>query len=80
MNMQIVLRIDYPKNTLSLNNIAGSNIIRITKYFKENGYVTSYSNELCLRDITITQHNMKYEEVGDHEFIICDPNRKPANY
>jgi hypothetical protein len=54
-------------------------IIRITKYFKENGYVTSYSNEMCLRELTTTLHNMKYEEIGDHELILCDPNRKHAN-
>jgi hypothetical protein len=60
-------------------NRAGSNVIRITKYFKENGYVTSYSNEMCLRELTTTLHNMKYEEIGDHELILCDPNRKHAN-
>lgn len=58
---------------------AGINITRITKYFKENGYVTSYSNEMCFRDISITRHNMTYDEVGDHELILCDPNRKHAN-
>ena len=60
-------------------NRAGRNIIRITKYFKENGYVTSYSNEMCLRELSITQHDLKYEEICDHELILCDPNRKHAN-
>lgn len=68
---------NYPK--IFYGNEAGSNIIRITKYFKENGYVTSYSNEMCLRELTVTKHNMKYEEIGDHELILCDPNRKHAN-
>ena len=68
---------NYPR--IFYGNRAGSNIIRITKYFKENGYVTSYSNEMCLRELTITLHNMKYEEIGDHELILCDPNRKHAN-
>ena len=58
---------------------AGKNIIRITKYFKDNGFVTSYSNEICFRDISSTLHNMTYEEIGDHELIICDPNKKHAN-
>ena len=57
----------------------GKNIIRITKYFKENGYVTSYSNDMCLRELTITNHNMSFNEIGDHEFIICDPNKKSIN-
>ena len=68
---------NYPR--IFYGNRAGSNVIRITKYFKENGYVTSYSNEMCLRELTSTLHNMKYEEIGDHELILCDPNRKHAN-
>ena len=68
---------NYPR--IFYGNRAGRNIIRITKYFKENGYVTSYSNEICLRELSITQHNMKYEEICDHELILCDPNRKHAN-
>ena len=58
---------------------AGKNIVRITKYFKENGYVTSFSNDMCLRDMTKTNHNMSYEEIGDHELILCDPNKKNIN-
>lgn len=68
---------NYPQ--IFYGNRAGNNIIRITKYYKENGYATRYSNELCLRVVIITQHNMKYEEVGDHELILCDPNRKHPN-
>ena len=68
---------NYPR--IFYGNKAGKNIIRITKYFKDNGFVTSYSNELCFRDISSTLHNMTYEEIGDHELIICDPNKKHAN-
>ena len=68
---------NYPR--IFYGNRAGKNIVRITKYFKENGYVTSYSNEMCFRDLSCTMHNMTFEEVGDHELIICDPNRKHAN-
>ena len=68
---------NYPR--LFYGDRAGKDIIRITKYFKDNGYVTSYSNEMCFRDISVTKHNMTYEEVGDHELILCDPNRKHAN-
>jgi hypothetical protein len=68
---------NYPR--IFYGNRAGHNITRIIKYFKENGYVTSYSNEGCLRDMCMTNHNMKYEEIGDHELIICDPNKKNAN-
>ena len=68
---------NYPR--LFYGDKAGKDIIRITKYFKDNGYVTSYSNELCFRDISVTRHNMTFEEVGDHELILCDPNRKHTN-
>ena len=68
---------NYPR--IFYGNRAGSNIIRINKYFKENGYVTSYSNDMCLREMSRTQHHMKFEEVGDHELILCDPNGKNAN-
>ena len=68
---------NYPK--IFYGNKAGSNIIRITKYFKENGYITSYSNEMCLRELSMTSHNMNFEEICDHELILCDPNRKHAN-
>ena len=68
---------NYPR--IFYGNRAGKKIIRITKYFKDNGYITSYSNDICLREPTSTWHNMRYEEVGDHELILCDPNKMPAN-
>ena len=68
---------NYPR--IFYGNRAGKKIIRITKYFKDNGYITSYSNEMCLRELCTTRHDMSIEEVGDHELILCDPNRKHAN-
>jgi hypothetical protein len=62
---------NYPK--MFYGRDRGKNIVRITKYFKDNGYVTSYSNDMCLRDMTVTNHNMTFEEIGDHEFLICVP-------
>ena len=50
------------------------NAKRITKYFKENGYVTCFSNAECLREMVSFGHNMISEEICDHEFILCDPN------
>ena len=54
-------------------------IVLITKHLKENGYVTCYSGELCNKDNTRTLHNLTTEEVYDHQFIICDPNRDNLN-
>ena len=68
---------NYPR--IFYGSVAGKNIIRITKYYKEKGYVTSYSSDLCLREVTVTLHDMTYEEIGDHELIICDPNKKSCN-
>ena len=56
-----------------------SSIVLITKYLKENGYVTCYSGELCDKDNTRTLHNFTTEEIYDHQFIICDPNRENIN-
>ena len=54
--------------------------IRMTYYLKEYGYVTAFSNDMC--------HNYPYpnmlkeftkEELCDHEFLLCDPNRRNIN-
>ena len=46
----------------------------ITKFFKENGYITSLVHDTCSRDNTRSYHNFTLEEIYDHEFLICDPN------
>lgn len=56
----------------------GSNVIRkmtrITKYFKENGYITCFSNSECYNENIRTRHNLSKEEICDYEMINCDPN------
>ena len=56
-----------------------SSIVLITKYLKENGYITCYSGEWCDKDNIRTLHNLTAEEVYDHQFIICDPNKENTN-
>ena len=51
----------------------------INKYFKESGFVTSLAHDSCLRDNTICYHEFIEEEVYDHEFNLCDPNREHIN-
>ena len=63
----------------SYRSIKPEKLVRITKYFKENGYVTCFTNDMCLRETTNTGHNMTYDEIGDHEMIICDPNKKSVH-
>jgi hypothetical protein len=45
-----------------------------TKYFKENGYITSHTHDLCLLDSTRANHNYTIEEVFDHQMVVCDPD------
>ena len=51
------------------------NKILMTKYFKENGYVTSNVNDFCDKENTRTYHNLTEQEIYDHQFINCDPNQ-----
>ena len=55
------------------------NIVLITKYLKENGYVTCYSNDACRKDNIRTLHILSSEEDYDHQFMICDPNNESIN-
>ena len=57
----------------------GKHVKRITKYLKENGYITGLASDFCYRDNTRTFHQMKKEEVYDHQMIICDPNESHYN-
>ena len=56
------------------NKREAKNIIRITKYFKENGYITNYCSHLCQKDNSRTLHNATLSELYDHQMLICDPN------
>ena len=49
-------------------------IVRITKYLKENGYITSYVTDVCQKDNTRTLHSLTKEELYDHQLLLCDPN------
>jgi len=58
------------------NRREAKNIIRLTKYFKENGYITNYCSHLCQKDNSLTLHNTTESELYDHQMLICDPNRQ----
>jgi hypothetical protein len=55
------------------------NISRITKYLKENGYITSFSSDICIGDNTRILHNSSIEESYDHQMLLCDPNQENFN-
>ena len=68
---------NYPKLFYGKDN--SSHMERITKYLKENGFITAFSNDLCLRDSCYMPRIMKFKEICDYEFLLCDPNKKNSN-
>jgi len=51
----------------------------ITKYFKDNGYITSAANDWCVKDNTRTYHNYTTKDMYDHILPLCDPNNEDFN-
>ena len=58
------------------NERNNTKLVRITKYLKENGYITNYSADYCMRDNTRTLHNITIDELDDHQMLLCDPNKE----
>ena len=56
------------------NKKESKNLVLITKYLKENGYVTNYCSDECKKDNTRTHHNLTKSEMYDHQMLLCDPN------
>ena len=56
------------------NSKFAKNRISLSKYFKENGFITNYNSDYCRKDNSRTGHNFTFEEVYDHQFLLCDPN------
>ena len=46
----------------------------ITLYLKKNGFITGYSSDTCFNDFIRSLHNFSYDDIYDHEYIVCDPN------
>ena len=46
----------------------------ITFYLKKNGYITAYSADECFNDFTLAFHDFSFNDIYDHQYIICDPN------
>lgn len=68
---------NFPK--IFFGNDNPKRMIRITKYLKKNGYITAFSNDMCLRSPCIMPKDLKTDEICDYEFILCDPNMKNTN-
>ena len=52
----------------------------ITKYLKENGYITTYTGDSCYKDNIRLHNNFTLSEVYDHQFLLCDPNKGNYHY
>ena len=63
---------NYP--ILFYGNFRNKNNEIIIKFLKKNGFITSYSADICLKDFTNTFHNFTVKDIYDHKFISCDPN------
>ena len=48
----------------------------ITLTLKKNGYITGYSSDNCWIDFTNAFHDFSFDDIYDHQFVICDPNKK----
>ena len=56
------------------NKREAKNIVRINKYFKDNGYITNHCCELCQKDNARTLHNISFDELYDYQMLLCGPN------
>ena len=48
--------------------------VRITRYLRQNGYVTSYASDYCGKENSRTMHDLSEDQLYDHQLLLCDPN------
>ena len=65
---------NYP--VLFYGNDRSSKKVYLTKYLKKNGYITCYASDLCAKEVVRTYQNFTLDEVFDHQFVLCDPNKQ----
>jgi len=46
----------------------------IAFYLKKNGFITCYTSDNCYNDFTRCNHNFTFDDIYDHQYLICDPN------
>ena len=68
---------NYPKLFYGIDK--QNNMAKITKYLKKTGYVTAFSNDMCMRDSCLIHYKITKDDISDHELILCDPNKKDTN-
>ena len=68
---------NYP--VLYYGNFRNKNNKLITLTLKKNGYITGYSADNCFIDFTNSFHDFSFDDIYDHQFLMCDPNKKLAS-
>ena len=63
----------YGKNQTEINKSL------VTKFFKENGFITSAAADWYFIDNIRTNHNFTQEDMYDHILLLCDPNNEHYN-
>ena len=61
------------------NRKNAQDFVRISKYLKENGYITAYTTDTCLKDNTRMKRVLLKEDLYDHQLLLCDPNTASVN-
>ena len=56
------------------NKREAKNIVRMNKYFQDNGYITNHCCELCQKDNSRTLHDTSLDELYDYQLLLCGPN------
>ena len=54
-------------------------ITSINKYLRNNGYITGYASDVCMRENIRMLHNLPEDQGYDHAFMNCDPNSEHFN-
>ena len=44
------------------------------RFFKDNGYITCFVNDMCLKEPSNLEINLTDYDIADHEYLMCDPN------
>jgi len=51
----------------------------ITLYLKKNGYITGYTADNCVIEFINSFHDFNFEDIYDHHYIVCDPNKEKTS-
>ena len=65
---------NFPKLFYGNDQTYAKDYVRITRYLRQNGYITSYATDFCQKENTRTLHDLSKDQLYDHQLLLCDPN------